>query len=111
LFESIDGDYAVVLLETGSPTHSYPYEVLLHHPGSSWQELSSSNGSGWHELPDGRSVVTSWDAVDSNCKLAYVSFCGQEFNAPLVSGYYFIAIWDPACPAESHERDVPRLVT
>lgn len=110
LFESVEGQYAVVLLETGTSSHSYPYEVLCHSPGSSWQEISSSNGPGWHELPDGRAVVSFWGPIEGRSEPVLVSLGGTIYEASASAGYFFIAIWDPANPEDPHVPAMPQLV-
>lgn len=110
LFESTDGLYAVVLLETGSSSHPYPYEVLCHCPGSSWQELSSSNGPGRHELPDGRSVLSFWGLIDGRKLPIFVEFDGKINTASTKGDYFFLALWDPPNPENPDSPTMPRLV-
>lgn len=103
LFEDRSGGAAVVLVETGSSEHSYPYEVVCECVGGAWVDVASSNGPGWKPV-GGRGVVTMWGTTGGSP--VRVEFGGRTIDAEISGEHFFFVQWDVAEPSGS---DWPRV--
>ena len=113
LFEDRSGDWAVVLVETGSAGHPYPYEVCcVRGTGAdgedAWSEVSGSNGPGWRVLPE-LGVVTFWGTVDGGESPTQIEFGGRTVEARTNGDYFFFVQWDVAEPAGPRGAGWPRI--
>lgn len=101
LFARERGGDAVVLLETGPNSHSYPYCVRCRREADgSWVEVSGSNSPGWSATGDDRGVVTCWGSAASPSAPVVVTYAGSTSTAARQEGYFFEVFWDVADPAE-----------
>lgn len=110
LFEDRSGDWAIVLVETGSTEHPYPYEVLCERRArtdgaDAWFEVGGANGPGWRAVP-GRPTVTFWGTVDDPGSPPRIEFAGRTVDAATNGDHFFFVQWDVA---ESRGMSWPRV--
>ena len=110
MFVSEHGDFAAVLLETGSGGHSYPYFVLCRRENGVWNEYGSSNVCGWYQLADDNGVVVFWDDADGLATPIEVEFAGRRHPAEVKGGVLFAVWWDELDPANLLSPTWPTVV-
>jgi hypothetical protein len=110
LFVSVHADWAIVLLEGGTPSHSYPYCVMCEKVDGEWQEGQSANFSGWFQTEDDLGVVVFWDDLGDLSEPVHVGFNGRLHPAEVACGYVFAAFWDSLDPANYIEPNWPEIV-
>jgi hypothetical protein len=110
LFVSEHGDFAAVLLETGSSGHSYPYFVLTRRQGGKWEEYGGSNMSGgWYQTDDDAGVVVFWDDAEGLAEPIEIEFKGRRWPAEVKDGVFFAVWWDELNPGNLLERYWPAI--
>ncbi|HTF50526.1 MAG TPA: hypothetical protein VK735_24055 [Pseudonocardia sp.] len=110
LFVSEHGDYAAVLLETGSTGHPYPYFVLTRRQGGQWEEHGSSNMSGgWYQTEDDNGVVVFWGETAGLDEPLEVEFKGRRWPAEVKAGVFFTVWWDELDPGNLLEPTWPAV--
>ncbi|MGQ0482665.1 MAG: hypothetical protein ACT4O0_16775 [Pseudonocardia sp.] len=109
LFIRRRGEHAVVLLETGSGGHSYPYFVQCRFTDGRWCEGQSSNMPGWYQTEDDAGVVVFWDDAEGLAEPIEVEFKGQRWPAEVNGGVCFMAWWDELDPSNYIEPHWPSL--
>ena len=110
LFVSEHGDFAAVLLETGSSGHSYPYFVLTRRQGGKWEEYGGSNmGGGWYQTDDDAGVVVFWDDAEGLAEPIEIEFKGRRWPAEMKDGVFFAVWWDELNPGNLLEPHWPAI--
>jgi hypothetical protein len=107
LFESHSGRFAVVVLETGSESHSYPYGVVCQREADGWVEMAGSNSPAWYPTTDGAGVIVFWHEDGSRAPV--VEFDGARHAAESRGGYILAALWGVPDPANGPDRSWPHV--
>jgi len=111
LVVSRHGDHAVVLLETGSGGHSYPYLVQCQFTDGRWTEGQSSNMPGWYQTEDDAGVIVFWDDADGLGEPVEVEFKGQRWTADINGTVAWVVWWDELDPSNYIDPAWPRLAS
>jgi hypothetical protein len=98
-FASVAGEvrsakWAVVLILTNEEPYLLPYEMVFHHEGDSWVEVSGSDTPGWRSTGNGRGFVTFWAEAPDNASQVTVSYGGGSAVVPVSHGYFLAVFWD-----------------
>ena len=90
----VDGDDAVVLLNTGSASNPYLYEVKCTRRRGQWVEEASGNGWGWTRTDDRRQLgaCSFWGEAPADVDMVRVELEGQVQEEHAVDGAY-LAVW------------------
>lgn len=126
LASAIEGDDALVVLETGSDDYPYSYTVWCHRSDGRWHERSSSSGEGiqWTgasedspgtgalcggAVPGADAVVVQWNGIQKEVPVrngAYVALW-QDVLAPEnvgVVSFKVNGVWDPPSLLDAQGR-------
>jgi len=96
----VNGDHAVVLLDTGSPGQPYLYGQHCRRVDGRWEDAASSNGYGWHRTDEENDagVITFWGEAPPGADSVRVVFGQANVEASVVHGAWLVVWWSQPRP-------------
>jgi hypothetical protein len=87
------GDYAYVLLDTGSIEYPYLYGVDCQRRNGRWFDSSDGNSPGWARNRDsGVGTQSFWSQAPVGADMVRIEFDGTAIEEPVTNGAY-LAVW------------------